>query len=678
MSPPRPREVAALDIARLFAAQAVMVYHLAFLSWAEPERSRGIRAVVGRTVQFPGAVEWAGLGWIGVPVFFVISGFVILMSAQRQSTGGFIIGRLVRVAPGLWCLSAVSALLLVATGVLAPMEAVPRLLRSVVLFPVGPWVDGAVWTLVAEAIFYAFVAWMIRTGRIDRPLPVLAAVSAGNIVFWCVVLAAEAGFPEQAARNLTALASSYRLRVTLVTANCYFVLGAALYGLFRRREVRAHATVFAVNFAVGLVATYHAALSSVAVSEFGRSPLAAVVVWGVATLVIAACVLLRAGTGPRLARLATMAGLLTYPLYLINQITGGFLLGLGYRLGLPPVVAVIVAGGLCTVLAGLFAGLIEAPLQRVLRRWLVALLPAPRSPCVASGDRSMRIHVAIATVGRPDHVCRTVDLMAGQQRPPDGIVVVAVSRADVEGIDRVRGHATVLLTERGLCRQRNRALAVLRDCADVVVFLDDDFVPAADYLARVEALFAAEPGVVGITGVLLADGVRQGGITPEDAGSLLDWQRPGTGTGALESRPALYGCNMAIRMVAARDLQFDENLPLYGWQEDVDFTVRLGRRGRLVCAAEVTGVHLGVRGGRTSGLRLGYSQVANVIYLERKGTMGAAFAMRLVTRNLMANLLGSILAPGGHVDRRGRLRGNLMALADGLRGRIDPRRILEM
>ena len=53
---------------------------------------------------------------------------------------------------------------------------------------------------------------------------------------------------------------------------------------------------------------------------------------------------------------------------------------------------------------------------------------------------------------------------------------------------------------------------------------------------------------------------------------------------------------MAIRMSAAQGMRFDENLPLYGWQEDIDFTRRLGRHGRQVSTGAVTGVHLGGHG----------------------------------------------------------------------------------
>ncbi|EJU11574.1 family 2 glycosyl transferase [Sphingomonas sp. LH128] len=285
------------------------------------------------------------------------------------------------------------------------------------------------------------------------------------------------------------------------------------------------------------------------------------------------------------------------------------------------------------------------------------------------------IHVVIATVGRAQVVQQTVDLLADQTRRADGVLVAAVDPEDVAGIDSARGRTQVLFSEKGLCRQRNRALDALENVADIIVFFDDDFVPAPNYLASVEALFVAHPELVGITGELRADGVRRGGFSVAEAKAIL--ASPAAPPAAMRHRHELYGCNMSIRMSAARGMRFDENLPLYGWQEDIDFTSRLGRKGRQVSTGAVTGVHLGVSGGRTSGKRLGYSQVANVVYLQRKGTMRRDFGYRLMMQNLVSNACRS-LWPEPLIDRRGRLLGNIIALLDCLRGRVDPRRILEM
>jgi GT2 family glycosyltransferase len=140
-----------------------------------------------------------------------------------------------------------------------------------------------------------------------------------------------------------------------------------------------------------------------------------------------------------------------------------------------------------------------------------------------------------------------------------------------------------------------------------------------------------------------------------------------------------YGCNMAVRMAAVERLgcRFDENLPLYGWLEDVDFSRRLALCGRLVRAPAACGVHLGIKRGRQSGRRLGYSQIANPVYLSRKGTCPWRRSLRLMARNVAANLLRAV-KPEPYVDRAGRVAGNLRAFKDLCAGRLAPERILEL
>lgn len=85
------------------------------------------------------------------------------------------------------------------------------------------------------------------------------------------------------------------------------------------------------------------------------------------------------------------------------------------------------------------------------------------------------------------------------------------------------------------------------------------------------------------------------------------------------------------------------------------------------------GVHLGVKGGRVSGRKLGYSQVMNPIYLNRKNTMTLRHALEQIGRNVVANVIMSV-RPEPYIDRRGRLFGNLIALFDIIRLRLTPER----
>jgi GT2 family glycosyltransferase len=294
----------------------------------------------------------------------------------------------------------------------------------------------------------------------------------------------------------------------------------------------------------------------------------------------------------------------------------------------------------------------------------------------------LNIAVGIATGGRREVLSKTIGLLACQTRLPDLLAICPMDPSDVDGaeLERFPGRALVVSAPlAGLPAQRNRILSELAD-ADVIVFFDDDFFADENYLANVEQLFAANPDVAAATGLVLVDGAVGPGLTMETGLNILQSDENGKHRDpALIDVEGTYGCNMSFRLKPIRysNLLFDENLPLYAWQEDIDFSMRLLPHGRIVKSEALRGVHLGIKAGRTSGVRLGYSQIANPVYLMRKGTMPWKRAGRLMGRNFLANLIRS-LRPEPWVDRKGRLKGNLLALADLATGRISPGRILQL
>jgi GT2 family glycosyltransferase len=287
----------------------------------------------------------------------------------------------------------------------------------------------------------------------------------------------------------------------------------------------------------------------------------------------------------------------------------------------------------------------------------------------------LRLAVGIASVGRPRLLSAVVDELMRQTRSADRIIICVPTADDADGVAEIPS-VEIIVGPRGLTRQRNAILERAADC-DVLQFFDDDFIPESGYLAEIERGFTCWPDIVMATGSVVADGIIGPGFEIDEARRLLAKAVPGTGS--IEAVPNGYGCNMAVRLSAVRALQcrFDEHLPLYGWLEDVDFSRQLARTGRIVRLAAAQGVHLGIKQGRQSGVRLGYSQIANPIYLSRKGTCPWRSALRIMSRNIAMNLTRSLM-PEPYVDRAGRVVGNFTAIRDLVAGRLDPRRILEL
>jgi len=291
----------------------------------------------------------------------------------------------------------------------------------------------------------------------------------------------------------------------------------------------------------------------------------------------------------------------------------------------------------------------------------------------------MLIAVGIATCGRPAVLRATLVHLSRQTRLADRIILCPAAAADLdpEGYADTGCAYEVIFARQGTCRQRNAIIESAADM-DVIIFFDDDFLMTRHFIAATEMLFDQFHDVVMATGLVLGDGATNAGLTGDDAARLFARPHQAHAAPPISTRNG-YGCNMAVRVapVQAHHIRFDEALPLYGWLEDMDFSVRLGAFGRIVKSFQLQGVHLGIKQGRTSGVRLGYSQIANPLYMVGKRSMPLLPALRQILKNILMNTYKSP-RPEAWIDRRGRLKGNAIAIRDLWRGRLAPARILEM
>ncbi|TIX87749.1 glycosyltransferase family 2 protein [Rhizobium sp. P44RR-XXIV] len=292
----------------------------------------------------------------------------------------------------------------------------------------------------------------------------------------------------------------------------------------------------------------------------------------------------------------------------------------------------------------------------------------------------MKIAVGVATSGRKAILACMIDRLAAQTRKPDHLFLSPATDDDID-MERLRSApfpVSIISSPKGSCPQRN---AIIHAAAgmDMLTFFDDDFFPATNYLAETEALLEADENIVVATGHVIYDGIGGPGLTVEEADRILKGDADPDPAPVIEATHNAYGCNMTFRLqpILTHHVYFDEELPLYAWQEDVDLCRRLRAYGTIVRFNRLRGVHLGAKVGRTSGLRFGYSQIANPLYLVRKRTVSLKWALRLMGGNVASNIVGSIKPPP-YIDRRGRLRGNLVALRHLLSGSLDPKYITNM
>jgi Glycosyl transferase family 2 len=294
----------------------------------------------------------------------------------------------------------------------------------------------------------------------------------------------------------------------------------------------------------------------------------------------------------------------------------------------------------------------------------------------------MNTAIIVSSLGRPKVLHETLLTLGLQTVSPNTILLSLCDAASVleetERLPLVR----IVHGPPGLTKQRNTALRYLPMDTKYVLFLDDDVELAPNYLESMGKLFDAHSDIVLASGAACAaDGPRLGrAVTREEA--VAGVAQHCCKEKVVESEGA-YGCNMFVKRSLLEGERFDERLPLESWLEDYDFSVRCSRHGRVVWNHGTCVAHLGVqRGQRERGFSVGYAQIANSHYLWRKGVIAS-----------LGNLLGKFWLPALRVslqgavhgkppwnerfDYKGRLRGNVRALFDAARFRLQPERILD-
>jgi GT2 family glycosyltransferase len=295
----------------------------------------------------------------------------------------------------------------------------------------------------------------------------------------------------------------------------------------------------------------------------------------------------------------------------------------------------------------------------------------------------MKVAVIICSVGRPAILHDTACSVRRQRLAPTQIIIASPSPDHVLPDTLALPGVLFVSSDLGSTTQRNRGLESMDPGADLVAFLDDDMELCPSYLSEMSRLFRAHAELVIACGTLLHDGGRSSLITREEARRLCfeeDERPPESVSPSYVPLDWAYGCNMVARLASVGEVRFDERLPLYAWLEDSDYGFRctIGRHGPVTCLS-AKGVHLGWRGGRTSGVRFGFSQIVNPLYLWRKAKV---FPLRHIViqywlRCLTGNVLG-ILTRDKKWDRRGGLKGNLLGFKHLLTGGCDPSRIVRM
>lgn len=350
--------IASLDLLRLFAALLVVFFHF------------GYRGAAGATpmmpVAYPEVAALAKYGFVGVDLFFLISGFVIAASADGRTAIQFAIARAARLYPAFLVAMSLTAATVVALGALAPEAALVRWAANLTMFAPAlgqPLMDGAYWSIVLEIVFYGWVGLFMALGLFSSRRRTIIAV-------WLAICAA----------NEVTLQFK-PLRILLLTEyGPLFASGVLMHLMWTGDKSRITRLLLAVAFALGL---WHATSVEATFARLYHDAVATHVLWGLHAAIYltfaGALVLCRyVAATPAVALL----GGLTYPLYLIHQEAGYALIEtLTPIVGRWPAAAVALAAALLVAwsiwhfVEPTGRRLIQASLKR-----LVAAMPANSKP----------------------------------------------------------------------------------------------------------------------------------------------------------------------------------------------------------------------------------------------------------------------------------------------------------
>ncbi|MEM9739353.1 MAG: acyltransferase [Pseudomonadota bacterium] len=365
-----------LDGMRGFAALAVVAFHF-FSRWAEPHFTPTLYHHGAALAEFfPIQVG----GAFGVRLFFLISGFVIMMTLER-STGliDFAVRRGARLWPTMLVCATLSTLVINGSGIAYIYENVARYEVTTVeywssIFFIPPdltagilgieqadrprWVEGVYWTLWAEVRFYALIALAYWLSPRWAFLWVWASLQGASTVL-DIVIQATGGF-----NGGTALGMALQPDIL-----AWFTLGLVAWKV---RTLGAHPAlvVAAIAAIIGLLV---GPMVSVAGGTVGLTD--RVLREGVLMVAIATPFLLFLRGSRLVAPLAwqplVMVGLASYPLYLFHERPGMAYLHWLNSAGISPWISVFVAIGIAIATAILIHKLVEMPGKTLLIKSLM-------------------------------------------------------------------------------------------------------------------------------------------------------------------------------------------------------------------------------------------------------------------------------------------------------------------
>lgn len=373
------KEILGLDILRFLCALAVVLSHY-----------------IPRVAEEYHAFHWGGAG---VNIFFVISGFIIALSADGRSPFAFIQSRFTRLVPAAWICATLSlgTLLLWDVG---QEGLIRRYLASLFFLPLVPWptptldhawIDGVYWTLFVEIAFYSVILVLLFFNAFRLIKPLATILGSVSLAYWTVFFAAyllQGDTSSYAAIISTGFKRYFDL--TLIHHGAWFGVGINIW-LMTKGGIKNRWLSLAICFAGGALQASHHSIFVVEASPIPEVLFSAV---GVALVYLSITRQPKTGGSARLYAACRWIGLTTYPLYLLHNQIGRVIVDHLTLAGLEKMPATLITIPLAVLLAFAVAYWFEANLQKALNpafsRVAALVGKTPLGPALLTRARTFR------------------------------------------------------------------------------------------------------------------------------------------------------------------------------------------------------------------------------------------------------------------------------------------------
>jgi GT2 family glycosyltransferase len=288
----------------------------------------------------------------------------------------------------------------------------------------------------------------------------------------------------------------------------------------------------------------------------------------------------------------------------------------------------------------------------------------------------MKTLIVIPTRNRPDEIKNTINFLNLNKNFFSRIIIVDAS--DIELKEKIKKlllnyslNIKLIDAEPSTCTQRNLGFSFIED-EEFIMFLDDDNIFYNDALFQMNNFLKKNINFAGVAFNQIlkeeenfSEKLKKNFFT--DKLSIYPSKKGGVSRSGWQSKFINFENDEIVEWLPTRaviyktelikNLKFDENLGIYGYLEDLDFSLELKKKGKLMVCKNAKYTH--DQSIDRSGFEFGKKEVRNRYYLVQKHNLNKYLFFITLFAKILINLKEGIFLKKNSLQR---FYGNIIAL----------------